>query len=51
MPCALTYNASNIPEVMKTLAEVIPNCSGDAVRDLNMLIAELSVLRVCETWD
>jgi hypothetical protein len=44
LPHALTSTATDIAEVMKTLAEVIPNSNADTTRGLNMLISELGVL-------
>jgi hypothetical protein len=44
LPHALAYNAPNIPEVMKKLAEVLPGSDGNAIKGLNLLL-ESSVSR------
>jgi alcohol dehydrogenase class IV len=43
LPHALAYNAPNIPEVMKKLAEVLPGSDGDAIKGLNLLLDRLGV--------
>ncbi|KFZ18326.1 hypothetical protein V501_01280 [Pseudogymnoascus sp. VKM F-4519 (FW-2642)] len=45
LPHALAYNAPNIPETMKKLAEVLPGSEGDAVKGLNLLLEKLQVKR------
>ncbi|PMD24688.1 maleylacetate reductase [Hyaloscypha hepaticicola] len=45
LPHALAYNAPNIPEVMKKLAEVLPGSDGDAIKGLNLLLDKLGVKR------
>ncbi|KAG0645624.1 Maleylacetate reductase [Hyphodiscus hymeniophilus] len=45
LPHALAYNAPNIPEVMKKLADVLPGSDGDAIKGLNLLLARLKVKR------
>ncbi|KAH9211225.1 hypothetical protein DL95DRAFT_342114 [Leptodontidium sp. 2 PMI_412] len=45
LPHALAYNAPKIPEVMKKLAEVLPESEGDAIRGLNVLLGKLGVKR------
>lgn len=45
LPHALAYNAPAIPEVMKQLAEALPESSGDAIHGLNVLLARLGVKR------
>lgn len=45
LPHALAYNAPQIPEAVKKLAEVLPGSEGDAARGLNVLLAKLKVKR------
>ncbi|KIM74772.1 hypothetical protein PILCRDRAFT_827833 [Piloderma croceum F 1598] len=45
LPHALSYNAPEIPTVMAKLALVLPDCEGDAIRGLNILLALLKVKR------
>jgi alcohol dehydrogenase class IV len=45
LPHALAYNAPNIPEVMKKIAEVLPGSNGDAIKGLNVLLERLKVKR------
>lgn len=45
LPHALAYNAPSIPEVMKKLAESLPDSNGDAIHGLNMLLKRLGVSR------
>ncbi|KAE9366905.1 maleylacetate reductase [Stipitochalara longipes BDJ] len=45
LPHALAYNAPNIPEVMKKIAEVLPGSEGDAIKGLNLLLEKLRVKR------
>lgn len=45
LPHALAYNAPNIPETMKKLAEVLPGSEGDAVKGMNLLLENLQVKR------
>jgi alcohol dehydrogenase class IV len=45
LPHALAYNAPNIPEVMKKIAEVLPGSDGDAIKGLNLLLEKLRVKR------
>lgn len=45
LPHALAYNAPNIPEVMKKIAEVLPGSDGDAIKGLNILLERLKVKR------
>lgn len=45
LPHALAYNAPYIPEVMKQLAEVLPESNGDAIRGLDILLTKLRVKR------
>lgn len=45
LPHALAYNAPKIPEVLKRLAEVLPESNGDAIRGLNVLLEKLKVKR------
>ncbi|KAL3469776.1 hypothetical protein BJX99DRAFT_251724 [Aspergillus californicus] len=45
LPHAISYNAPNIPEAMKKLAEVLPESNGDAIHGLNVLLAKLKVKR------
>ena len=45
LPHALAYNAPNIPEVMKKIAEVLPGSDGDAIKGLNLLLGRLKVKR------
>ncbi|KFY79551.1 hypothetical protein V499_01483 [Pseudogymnoascus sp. VKM F-103] len=45
LPHALAYNAPNIPETMKKLAEVLPGSEGDAVKGMNLLLEKLQVKR------
>lgn len=43
LPHALAYNAPNIPEVTKKLADVLPGSDGDAIKGLNVLLAKLKL--------
>ncbi|KAL4784590.1 hypothetical protein BJX76DRAFT_347715 [Aspergillus varians] len=43
LPHAISYNAPNIPEAMKKLAEVLPESNGDAIHGLNVLLTKLKV--------
>lgn len=43
LPHALAYTAPRIPEVMKELAEIIPDSDGDAVNGLNTLLSKLGI--------
>jgi alcohol dehydrogenase class IV len=45
LPHVLAFNAPNIPEVMKKLAEVLPGSEGDAVSGMNALLQRLQVKR------
>ena len=45
LPHAIAYNAPKIPEVMKKLAEVLPESEGDAIKGLNVLLTKLQVKR------
>ncbi|KAL4918920.1 hypothetical protein BDW62DRAFT_217369 [Aspergillus aurantiobrunneus] len=45
LPHAISYNAPNIPEAMKKLAEVLPESNGDAIHGLNVLLSKLKVKR------
>ena len=45
LPHAISYNAPNIPEAMKQLAEALPDSSGDAIHGLNVLLEKLKVKR------
>ncbi|UKZ74740.1 hypothetical protein TrVFT333_002410 [Trichoderma virens FT-333] len=45
LPHSLAYNAPNIPEVMKKLADVLPGSNGDAVQGLNLLLKRLKLQR------
>ena len=50
LPHALAYNAPHIPEVMKMLADVIPESNGDAIHGLNVLLAKLKVRRALKDF-
>ncbi|KAJ5646427.1 hypothetical protein N7490_002799 [Penicillium lividum] len=45
LPHAISYNAPNIPEAMKELADALPDSNGDAIHGLNVLLAKLKVKR------
>jgi len=45
LPHALAYNAPMIPEVMKQLADALPESNGDAIHGLNVLLTRLKVKR------
>lgn len=45
LPHAIAYNAPQIPEVMKKLANVLPESHGDAIKGLNVLLTKLKVKR------
>lgn len=45
LPHALSYNAPNVSEAMKKLAEVLPESNGDAIQGLNILLGKLKVKR------
>ena len=45
LPHAIAYNAPNIPDTMKKLAEVLPGSDGDAIKGLNVLLTKLGVKR------
>lgn len=50
LPHALAYNAPNIPEVMKQLADVFLGSDGDAIRGLNVLLTNLKVKRALKDF-
>lgn len=43
LPHAISYNAPNIPDAMKKLAEALPDSNGDAIHGLNVLLQKLKV--------
>jgi alcohol dehydrogenase class IV len=45
LPHALAYNAPAVPDVMKKLAEALPDSDGDAIKGLNILLQTLNVKR------
>lgn len=45
LPHAISYNAPNIPEVMRKLADALPESNGDAIHGLNVLLEKLKVKR------
>lgn len=45
LPHALAYNSPNVPEAMRSLAQVLPESNGDAIRGLNVLLDKLGVKR------
>ncbi|KAJ5895048.1 hypothetical protein N7495_006739 [Penicillium taxi] len=45
LPHAISYNAPNIPDAMKSLAEALPESNGDAIHGLNVLLEKLQVKR------
>lgn len=45
LPHAIAYNAPKIPEVMRKLADVLPESDGDAIKGLNVLLTKLKVKR------
>lgn len=45
LPHAISYNAPNIPEAMKQLADALPDSNGDAIHGLNVLLTKLKVTR------
>lgn len=45
LPHALAYNAPKIPNVMKKLADVLPESNGDAIHGLEVLLTKLEVKR------
>lgn len=45
LPHALSYNAPAIPDAMASLANVLPESNGDAIRGLNVLLEKLRVKR------
>jgi len=45
LPHAIAYNAPQIVEVMKKLANVLPGSDGDAIKGLNVLLEKLKVKR------
>ena len=45
LPHAIAYNSPKIPEVMKKLADVLPESNGDAIHGLNVLLTKLKVKR------
>lgn len=50
LPHALAYNAPQIPEVMKKLADVLPESNGDAIHGLNVLLEKLGVKRALKDY-
>ena len=50
LPHALAYNSSEIPDVMKALAEVFPGSNGDAILGLNLLLGRLKVERALQAY-
>ncbi|KAF2085141.1 Dehydroquinate synthase-like protein [Saccharata proteae CBS 121410] len=47
---ALAYNAPNVPEAMKKLADVLPESNGDAIQGLNVLLKKLQVKRALKDF-
>lgn len=45
LPHAISYNAPNIPETLKQLADTLPDSNGDAIHGLNVLLSKLQVKR------
>lgn len=45
LPHAIAYNAPKIPEVMRKLADTLPDSDGDAIKGLNLLLTRLRVKR------
>lgn len=45
LPHAISYNAPNIPDAMKALADALPDSNGDAIHGLNILLENLNVKR------
>ena len=45
LPHALSYNAPEIPEAMKMIADALPDSDGDAIKGLNILLDKLKVVR------
>ena len=41
LPHALAYNAPNVPEALRILAEALPDSNGDAINGLNLLLKRL----------
>jgi alcohol dehydrogenase class IV len=50
LPHSLSYNALAIPEVMKQLANVLPNSDGNAIKGLNSLLTKLRVKRALKDY-
>ena len=50
LPHALSYNAPKIPDQMATLATVLPDSDGDAVKGLNVLLEKLKVKRALKDF-
>ncbi|KAK0760443.1 hypothetical protein N5P37_006637 [Trichoderma harzianum] len=50
LPHSLAYNAPNIPEVMKKLADVLPGSNGDAVQGLSFLLKRLKLQRGLQSF-
>jgi alcohol dehydrogenase class IV len=51
LPHALAYNAPRIPEVVKKLADVLPESGGDAIKGLNVLLGKVKVSRALKDYD
>ncbi|TVY21165.1 Maleylacetate reductase [Lachnellula arida] len=45
LPHAIAFNAPCIPEILKTLAQALPDSNGDAIAGLNILLESLRVER------
>ncbi|KAK2767578.1 hypothetical protein FQN54_003736 [Arachnomyces sp. PD_36] len=50
LPHAISYNAPNIPEAMKLLADSLPESNGDAIHGLNVLLTKLKVNKRLEDF-
>jgi alcohol dehydrogenase class IV len=50
LPHALAYNAPKVPEVMKKLADALPESGGDAITGLNVLLGKVKVSRALKDY-
>jgi alcohol dehydrogenase class IV len=51
LPHALAYNAPRIPEVVKKLADILPESGGDAIKGLDVLLGKVKVSRALKDYD
>jgi alcohol dehydrogenase class IV len=50
LPHTLAYNAPKVPKTMEIIAKTLPDCDGDAIKGLNILLGKLKVERGLEAF-